>query len=325
VCATRTGAGKSQTTRRVAELIEDLGLRPALVRHPMPYGDLVRQRVQRFGSMEDLDREETTIEEREEYEPHIVAGRAIFAGVDYGEILQRAEDEGDVVLWDGGNNDLPFYRPDLLIVVADPLRVGDELRYHPGEANLRSADVVVINKVDSAAPDDLATLVDTIGRVNPRAIVVQARSDLRLDGGEIEGRRVVVVEDGPTLTHGEMSYGAGIVAARRWGAVLVDPRPYAVGTLRDVYARWPRLGELVPAMGYGAAQVDELRATLDATPADIVLSATPIDLTQVMTLAKPVVRVRYDLAEIDPAVLRRVLADVLTRPRALSAAGAAER
>jgi len=325
VCATRTGAGKSQTTRRVAELIEGLDLRPALVRHPMPYGDLVRQRVQRFGSVEDLDREETTIEEREEYEPHIVAGRAIYAGVDYGDILRRAEEEGDVVLWDGGNNDLPFYRPDLLIVVADPLRVGDELRYHPGETNLRRADVVIINKVDSAAPDDLATLLETIGRVNPRATVIQARSELRLDGGEIEGKRVVVVEDGPTLTHGEMSYGAGIVAARRWGAVPVDPRPYAVGSLRDVYARWPQLSDLVPAMGYGATQIEELRATLDATPADLVLSATPIDLARVMTLAKPVVRVRYDLAEIDPSALGRVLADVLTSPRVLTTAGAAER
>ena len=230
-----------------------------------------------------------------------------------------------MVLWDGGNNDLPFYRPDLLIVVADPLRVGDELHYHPGETNLRRADVVIINKVDSAEPADLATLLETIGRANPRATVIQARSDLRLEGPEIEGRQVVVVEDGPTLTHGEMSYGAGIVAARRWGAVPVDPRPYAVGSLRDIYARWPRLGELVPAMGYGATQVDELRATLDATPADLVLSATPIDLTRIMTLAKPVVRVRYDLAELDPSVLRSVLADVLTRPRSLSAAGAGVR
>ncbi len=318
VCAVRTGAGKSQTTRRVAELIEGLGMRPALVRHPMPYGDLVRQRVQRFGSLEDLDEQETTIEEREEYEPHVAAGRAIFAGVDYGEILQRAEAEGEVVLWDGGNNDMPFYRPDLLIVVADPLRVGDETRYHPGEANLRRADVVIINKIDSAEPADLARLHETIGRVNPRAIVLEARSELRLDGGEISGRSVVVVEDGPTLTHGEMGFGAGIVAARRWGATPVDPRPYAAGSLHELFARWPRLENLVPAMGYDAEQVEELRATLDAVPADLVLSATPIDLTRIMNLAKPVVRVRYDLAETDPSALRRVLAAALTRPRELS-------
>jgi len=324
VCAVRTGAGKSQTTRRVAALIEELGLRPALVRHPMPYGDLVRQRVQHFATPEDLDRHEATIEEREEYEPHIVAGRPIFAGVDYGEILARAEEAGDVVVWDGGNNDLSFYRHDLLIVVADPLRAGDELHYHPGEANLRRADVVLINKIDAAEPEALARLHETIREVNPRAVVLEARSELRLEGGAIEGRRVVVVEDGPTLTHGEMSYGAGIIAARRWGATPVDPRPYASGSLRDVFARWTQLDSLVPAMGYGDAQVEDLRATLDAVPADVVLSATPIDLTRIMKLAKPVVRVRYDLAETDPDALRSILAGALAGSRELApAAGTA--
>ncbi len=305
ICAVRTGAGKSQTTRRVAEIVAEAGRVPALVRHPMPYGDLVKQRVQRFGSLEDLERHETTIEEREEYEPHIAAGRAIYAGVDYEAILREAEQEGDVVLWDGGNNDLSFYRHDLLIVVADPLRLGDETRYHPGETNLRRADLVVINKIDTASPESVAALRHTIATLNPRATIIEARSELRLEGEPIEGREVVVVEDGPTLTHGEMRFGAGMVAARRWGATVVNPRPYAVGTIADVLARWPHLDPLLPAMGYGDAQVRELEATLNAVPADLVLAATPIDLTRLMTLNKPVVRVRYDLVETDPPALRR--------------------
>lgn len=305
ICAVRTGAGKSQTTRRVAEIVADTGRVPALVRHPMPYGDLVKQRVQRFGSLEDLERHETTIEEREEYEPHIAAGRAIYAGVDYEAILREAEKEGDVVLWDGGNNDLSFYRHDLLIVVADPLRLGDETRYHPGETNLRRADLVVINKIDTAGQESVAALRHTIATLNPRATIIEARSELRLEGEPIEGRKVVVVEDGPTLTHGEMRFGAGMVAARRWGATVVNPRPYAVGSIADVLARWPHLDPLLPAMGYGDAQVRELEATLNAVPADLVLAATPIDLTRLMTLNKPVVRVRYDLVETDPPALRR--------------------
>ena len=311
VCGTRTGAGKSQTSRRVAAIVEELGHRPVLVRHPMPYGDLVRQRVQRFASYEDLDREDATIEEREEYEPHIVAGHAIYAGVDYGEILRRAEDEGDVVIWDGGNNDLPFFRDDLLIVVADPLRAGDETHYHPGETVLRRADLVVINKVDTAERAQVDALRATIIATNPDAFITEARSALRLDGGEIKGRRVVVVEDGPTLTHGEMAYGAGIVAARRHGAIVVDPRPYAVGSIRRVLDEHPDLDFLIPAMGYSEEQTGELAATLEATPADLVLSATPIDLARIMTLTKPVVRVRYDLEEVDPDGLRRPIADVL--------------
>jgi predicted GTPase len=311
ICATRTGAGKSQTSRRVAAIVEELGRRPVLVRHPMPYGDLLRQRVQRFGSYEDLEHEDTTIEEREEYEPHIVAGRAIYAGVDYGEILRRAEEEGDVVIWDGGNNDLPFYRHDLLIVVVDPLRAGDETRYHPGEAVLRRADLVLINKVDSADRAAVDALRATVADLNPRALITEARSALRVEGGEINGRRVVVVEDGPTLTHGGMAYGAGIVAARRYGAIPVDPRPYAVGSIKRVLEEHPNVESLVPAMGYGDAQVAELAATLEATPADMVLSATPIDLTRIMTLDKPVVRVRYDLDEVDADGLKRPIAAAL--------------
>jgi predicted GTPase len=304
VCAVRTGAGKSQTTRRVAEILRAAGRKVVAVRHPMPYGDLASQAVQRFTSVDDLLAARATIEEREEYEPHIAAGRAIFAGVDYEAILRRAEDEGDVVVWDGGNNDLPFYRPDLLVVVADPLRLGDETRYHPGETNLRRADLVVINKVDTASPESVAALRHSVGGVNPRATVIDARSELRLDGGEIAGRTVVVVEDGPTLTHGEMRFGAGTVAAHRWGATVVDPRPYAGGTLKEVLERWPHLDPLLPAMGYGDAQVAELEAALNGAPAEIVLSATPIDLTHLMRLNKPVVRVRYDLVELDPPLLR---------------------
>ena len=310
VCAVRTGAGKSQTTRRVGALLAEAGLKVVVVRHPMPYGDLAAQRLQRFASYADLDAHDTTIEEREEYEPHLDAGRVVYAGVDYEAILRAAEGEADVVLWDGGNNDLPFFAPDLHIVVADPLRAGHELRYHPGEANLRAADVVVINKVDEAKPESVIALHATIGEVNPRAAVVDARSALSLDR-PIDGRTVAVVEDGPTLTHGEMTYGAGIVAARRFGATPIDPRPYAVGGLADVLARYPRLEALLPAMGYGATQVGELEATLNAIPADLVLSATPIDLTRIMTLTKPVVRVRYELDEVEPGALRRLLEPII--------------
>jgi predicted GTPase len=319
ICAVRTGSGKSQTTRRVAELIAEAGLRVAVVRHPMPYGDLVAQRVQRFETMADLVAQKATIEEREEYEPHIAAGRVVFAGVDYAAILAAAEAEADVILWDGGNNDLPFYRPDLLIAVADPLRAGDELHYHPGEAVLRMADVVLINKVDSASVGEVAQVRADVARLNADATVLEARSAVRVDS-PIEGARVVVVEDGPTLTHGGMTYGAGIVAARRFGAEPVDPRPYAVGSIAEVLARYPDLGPLVPAMGYGAEQTRELAATLDAVPADLVLAATPIDLTRVLSLNKPVVRVRYDLEETDQAAFAAMLAPVIELGRAAQAA-----
>jgi predicted GTPase len=311
ICATRTGAGKSQTTRFLAGLLAEAGIRPVVIRHPMPYGDLVKQRVQRYETYADLDRFETTIEEREEYEPHLDAGRVVYAGVDYEAILRQAEQEADVVLWDGGNNDFPFYLPDLHIVVADPLRSGDETTYHPGETNLRMADVVVINKIDSAAPGAVDELRETIARVNPMATVVTARSSLTLTGPAIDGRRVVVVEDGPTLTHGGMTYGAGVVAAGRFDAAeLVDPRPFAVGSIRAVLDRYPDLQPLIPAMGYDRAQVQDLQATLDAVDADIVLAATPIDLTRVMTLDKPITRVRYDLEQVDGPPLADLITDI---------------
>jgi predicted GTPase len=296
--ATRTGAGKSQTTRYIGALLEKLGLRVVVVRHPMPYGDLIAQRVQRYATYADLDRYETTIEEREEYEPHLDAGRVLYAGVDYEAILRQAETEADVVMWDGGNNDFPFYKPDLFVVVADPLRAGHELHYHPGETNIRMADVVVINKVDSASPEQVAEVKADIAEMNPRAQVILARSALTLQGGTVAGKRVAVVEDGPTLTHGGMTFGAGVVAARRFGATeIVDPVPYAVGELAATLHRYPALEHLIPAMGYGRGQMHELETTLNAMPADLVLSATPIDLTRVLKLRKPVVRVRYELEE----------------------------
>jgi len=317
VGATRTGAGKSQTTRRLAELVDATGLRPVIVRHPMPYGELGAQRVQRFATYADLDTERTTIEEREEYEPHLDAGHVVFAGVDYEAILRRAEAEADVILWDGGNNDFPFYRPDLFVVVADPLRPGHELRYHPGEVNVRMADVVVINKVDSAEQAAIDDVRAAIAALNRRAEIVTARSELTLVGPSIAGRRVVVVEDGPTLTHGEMRYGAGVVAARRFGAArLVDPRPFAVGSIRTVLERYPQLEPVVPAMGYGDTQVAELAATLEAVDADIVLSATPIDLARMLRVSKPITRVRYDLVQVTGRPLAELIEPVVSMARA---------
>jgi predicted GTPase len=322
VGAVRTGSGKSQTTRHIAQLLADRGLTPVVIRHPMPYGDLVAQAVQRFASYDDLARHRTTIEEREEYEPHLDAGRVVYAGVDYGAILADAEAEADVILWDGGNNDFPFYVPDLYVVVADPLRAGHERRFHPGETNLRMADVVIINKVDSAEPGVVESLKASIAEANPEAAIITARSDVALDGSPIEGRSVVVVEDGPTLTHGGMQFGAGIVAARRYDAgQIVDPRPYAVGSIRETLDRYPDLQPLLPAMGYGDAQVDDLRRTLDAVPADLVLAATPIDLTRVLQINKPITRVRYELVQVDGPPLGELLGpivDAATRGRAAS-------
>jgi len=310
--ATRTGAGKSQTTRCLAALLAERGVTSVVVRHPMPYGDLVAQRVQRYATHADLDRFETTIEEREEYEPHLDAGRVVYAGVDYEAILHQAELEADVILWDGGNNDFPFYAPDLYVVVADPLRPGDERRYHPGETNVRMADVVIINKVDSAEPWALEEVRATIAELNPRAAILTARSELTLVGPSIEGKRVVVVEDGPTLTHGGMAYGAGIVAARRFGAArVVDPRPTAVGSILEVLDRYPALEPLVPAMGYGPTQISELEATLNAVDADLVLSATPIDLTRLVTLNKPITRVRYELDQVGGTPLAEVIEPIV--------------
>jgi predicted GTPase len=295
----------------------------------MPYGDLVAQRVQRYATYADLDRHDTTIEEREEYEPHLDAGRVLYAGVDYEAILREAEAEADVVLWDGGNNDFPFYRPDLFVVVADPLRAGHEMHYHPGETNIRLADVVVVNKVDSATPAQIAEVRANVGSMNPRARVILARSVLTLQGGEIAGKKVAVVEDGPTLTHGGMTYGAGVVAARRFRASeLVDPVPYAMGQLAETLSRYPALEHLLPAMGYGQGQMHELETTLNAMPADLVLSATPIDLTRVLKLDKPVVRVRYELEELagdaaghEQSNLTELLAPIVERARAASGSG----
>ena len=327
--ATRTGAGKSQTTRYLAGLLEKQGLKVVVVRHPMPYGDLVAQRVQRYATYADLDRYDTTIEEREEYEPHLDAGRVLYAGVDYEAILRQAEAEADVVLWDGGNNDFPFYRPDLFVVVADPLRAGHEMHFHPGETNVRLADVIVVNKVDSATPDQIAEVRANIAAVNGRARVILARSALTLQGGEIAGKRVAVVEDGPTLTHGGMTYGAGVVAARRFRAAeIVDPVPYATGELAQTLSRYPALEHLLPAMGYGQGQMRELETALNSMPVDLVLSATPIDLTRVLKLDRPVVRVRYELEELAGAAagheqpnLTELLAPIVERARAGSAAG----
>ena len=296
VTAVRTGSGKSQTTRAIAGTLKDAGKRVVAVRHPMPYGDLAAQRVQRYAEIGDLERYNTTIEEREEYEPHITSGTVIYAGVDYGEILARAQQEGDVLLWDGGNNDLPFYRPTVWITVVDPLRAGHELTYHPGEANLRAADVLLINKMDSATSDELGRLEATIRSANPDATVVRANSKVIVDDpAAIEGKRVLVVEDGPTLTHGDMKYGAGVVAARRNGAAeIVDPRPWALGTIAETFEKYD-VGPVLPAMGYSQGQLDEMSKIIDAADADTVVIASPIDLRAVIDIRKPAVRVRYDL------------------------------
>jgi predicted GTPase len=296
VTAVRTGVGKSQTTRAIAGALKDLGKRVAAVRHPMPYGDLGAQAVQRFAEMEDLDRHNCTIEEREEYEPHIASGTVIYAGVDYGAILEQAQAECDVLLWDGGNNDIPFYRPTVWIALVDPLRVGHELSYHPGETNLRAADVVLINKMDSATTEQVEQLVATISNVNPRAIVARANSKVSMDDPTaVTGKRALVVEDGPTLTHGEMKIGAGVVAATRWGASeIVDPRPWAVGSIAETFEKYD-VGSVLPAMGYSQGQLDEMAKIIDAADADVVVIGTPIDLRRVISISKPAVRVRYDL------------------------------
>jgi predicted GTPase len=310
VCAVRTGSGKSQTSRRVASILRAKGRRVVAVRHPMPYGDLVRQKVQRFAALEDLDRQQCTIEEREEYEPHIVAGGVIYSGVDYGAILKEAQEEADVILWDGGNNDLPFYRSDLEIVVADPHRPGHERTYHPGEANLRRAHVVVINKIDSAGPEGIEAVRRSVRELNPKAMVIDAASPLFVNGAEqIRGKRVLAVEDGPTLTHGEMKYGAGVLAAIRHGAKeIVDPRPYVVGTLAKTFETYPGIGTLLPAMGYGGEQVRDLEATIARTPCDVVLVATPVDLRRIVEIRKPALRVGYELQEIGKPDLAEALA-----------------
>jgi len=309
VCAVRTGSGKSQTTRRVAEILKKLGKKTVVIRHPMPYGDLTKQIVQRFETFEDLDKHNCTIEEREEYEPHLERGNIVYAGVDYGKILEQAEEEADVILWDGGNNDMPFYKPDLLIVVADPHRPYHEITYHPGETNLRMADVIVINKVETAYPEDIETVRENARASNPDAIILEAASPIFVENSEqIKGKRVLVVEDGPTLTHGEMSYGAGVVAAEKYGArELVDPRPYAVGSIKSTYEKYQQIGALLPAMGYSKEQLQELEETINKTPADLVVVATPINLGKILNLNKPYVRVKYELQEIGRPTLQDII------------------
>jgi len=312
VCAVRTGVGKSQTTRKVTEILKAHGKRVAAIRHPMPYGNLEDQVCQRFATYADLDAYKCTIEEREEYEPHLDRGTIVFAGVDYGEILRRAEEEVDVVLWDGGNNDLPFYRSDCKIVLVDPHRPGHELLYHPGESNLRMADIVVINKIDTALPANVEAVRNSVRQANPKALIVEAASPVFAERPlEIAGKRVLVIEDGPTLTHGEMAYGAGVMAARKWGALeLVDPRPYAVGSIAATFEKYNHIGPLLPAMGYSERQVKELQETVARVPCDLVLVATPIDLRRVMELDKPSMRVRYELQEIGVPTLEDAIKTV---------------
>ncbi len=309
VCAVRTGSGKSQTTRRVSLILRNMGYKVAAIRHPMPYGNLIRQEVQRFADYGDLDEQETTIEEREEYEPHIDNGVIVYAGVDYEKIVRAAEKEVDIILWDGGNNDFSFYVSDYQIVVADPHRPGHESMYYPGETNVRMADVFVINKVDTAKPDDVIAVRENLRRLNPSAVQIEAASPLFVDDpAAIRGKRVLVIEDGPTLTHGEMAYGAGYVAARRFGAAeIVDPRPFAVKSIAATYQKYPKTGPILPAMGYGEAQMKDLETTINSSDVDLVIVGTPIDLTRVIKIKKPYQRVRYELQEIGTPTLEDLL------------------
>jgi predicted GTPase len=299
ICAARTGSGKSQTTRRVCEILHEQGLKTSVIRHPMPYGDLKRQMVQKFSTLDDLDKHNCTIEEREEYEPHIVRGNTVFAGVDYGLILKQAEKISDIIVWDGGNNDLSFYESNLYIVVVDPFRVGDESTYHPGETNVRIADVVLINKVDTAPRSSIDKLKNNIKKLNGDAIIMEAASPTSVDKPElIENKKVVVIEDGPTLTHGGMSFGAGIVAAKKYHAKkIVDPKPYAVGSIKEAYTKFPQIGDLIPALGYGRKQIRELESSINNTPADSIVMATPVDLRKFTKLNKPAAKIDYELEE----------------------------
>ncbi len=312
ITAVRTGCGKSQTSRAVVKILRDMGKKVAAIRHPMPYGDLRKQVCQRFAELADLDRYECTIEEREEYEPHIVAGNVIYAGVDYGKILAEAEKEAEIILWDGGNNDMPFYKPDLYITVVDPHRAGHEIRYYPGETNLRMADVVIVNKMDTAPAEGIETVLRNVAAVNPRATVIECNSPLTIDNAEsIRGKRVLCIEDGPTVTHGEMPYGAAYVAARNHGAAeLVDARPFAVGSIKATFEKYPHCKDVLPAMGYGEVQMRELEQTINATDCDLVLIGTPIDLGRMLKINKPAVRVRYELEERQPGQLAAAIRKV---------------
>ena len=309
VCAVRTGSGKSQTSRKIVKLLHDAGKKIVAIRHPMPYGDLAKQTVERFAEYSDLDRYETTIEEREEYEPYIDRGLVVYSGVDYEAILREAEKEADIILWDGGNNDFSFYKSDLSIVVADPHRVGDELRYHPGETNLNLADVIIVNKITTTTYENVRQLEENIRNANPKAVIIEAASPIFVDHPDfVNGKRVLVIEDGPTLTHGGMKYGAGVVAARRYGAKeLIDPRPYLVGSIKDTFEHYPEIGTLLPAMGYFEQQLKDLEETINRTECDVVVSATPIDLTRLIKINKPIVRVKYELEEIGYPKLQDIL------------------
>lgn len=309
VCAARTGCGKSQTTRRVAEVLQAMGKKVVAIRHPMPYGDLVKQACQRFATLKDLDKHKCTIEEREEYEPHIVSGVVVYAGVDYEMILREAEKEADVILWDGGNNDMSFYKPDMMITVVDPHRAGHEITYYPGQVNLLLADAIVINKIDSADAECIAEVRENIRNYNPNAIVIDGASPVSIDKPElVKGKKVLVVEDGPTLTHGEMQYGAGVVAAEKYGAAeLVDPRPYTVKSITATFEKYPDIGMVLPAMGYGDKQIKDLETTINKTKCDVVVIATPIDLGKLIKIKKPSVRVTYKLQEIGQPDIESVL------------------
>jgi predicted GTPase len=309
VTAVRTGSGKSQTSRKIASILKEFGFKVGVIRHPMPYGNLASEAVQRFSTFEDLDKWKVTIEEREEYEPHLARGHVVYAGVDYGKILSLAEKENDIILWDGGNNDFPFIRPDLWITVADPFRAGHELSYHPGETCFRSADVIIINKVDTASFDQIEMVRENARKLNPKAIVIEAASPIFVEGYEmIRGKRVLIIEDGPTLTHGGMEFGAGYVAARKYGAAeIVDPRPYAVGSIKRTYEIYPHLKGILPAMGYGETQIKELEETVNGSDADLVIVATPVNLGRILKINKPYVRVTYELQEIGRPTLRDVL------------------
>ncbi len=313
VTAVRTGSGKSQTTRYVAKLLTEAGKKVAVIRHPMPYGNLEEQVCMRFATYDDLDKFQCTIEEREEFEPHIDIGMVVYAGVDYEVILRQAEEEADVILWDGGNNDIPFYVSDIHIVIVDPHRPGHETSYHPGETNLRMADIAIINKIDSADPAKVEEVKETISRNNPAATIILANSPITVEQPEsIKGKKVLVVEDGPTLTHGSMAYGAGVIAAEKLGAgELLDPRPYAVGSIKKTFAKYNHLSRLLPAMGYGQTQIQELEQTINSSPAEIVVIGTPIDLRRVMTIDKPAVRVGYELEEIGTPQLKGLLSKIM--------------
>ncbi|MBE0526189.1 MAG: GTPase, partial [Candidatus Thorarchaeota archaeon] len=315
ICAVRTGCGKSQTSRRVNQILVDLGLKPVNIRHPMPYDpDLTSQIAQRYATLEDLDKYRCTIEEREEYEPMINMGVILYAGVDYGKILEQAEQEADVITWDGGNNDFSFYNPDLLIVITDPHRPGHEISYYPGETNLRMADVVIINKVETADYEDIEEVRENIMAVNPTATIIDAASPLTIENMEsIRGKRVLVVEDGPTVTHGDMPYGAGFIAARKAGAIIIDPRPFAVGSIEDTFEKYYHLENVLPAMGYGKKQMQELQQTINRSDADAVVIGTPIDLKRIIKIDKPSVRVKYDLQEIGKPDLEDVLTEFVKK------------